>query len=280
MKNIQSKLKKQITSRKKKNKLIWPIIIFLVTFFFVVIALVIAFFTRQKNDILQAKNLFVMRAEKTDLLNPLYSKVEIHNFWEKNFQTLMVDKLLAGKYAISEINERISLLTESILKRYQKKICVDLSERYLTAVDQGRYAVCASQVTKDGVPEVIISVPALMSVVAEIKITNPKDWQKRIEITLIIGYIHELDHLAFVKNLPDKKSVSVKGLIGEEIDVWPQTCEKTIRVLAEKYNCPVSESDLAYFKQWIACGQNKESPLWNEFFWYSHANFYQKDLED
>lgn len=215
-----------------------------------------------------------------DPLQPPYSKKEIHAFWDQHFQKLMQDQIVGGKYGIAEINQRIAELTVLIKERYHSSISVNMMERYLTPVSVGNYALCSSQVSKNGVPEIYISVPALMAATAQVRFSGGPDWPKQMELALIIGYIHELDHLALGFKYADKESTTADELVEEEIVAWAQTCEKTIRVLVENYHFKLSVNDDFYYQQWLLAGRNQQSPAWQQFFWRSYAPFYQKDLAE
>lgn len=211
-----------------------------------------------------------------DPLQPPYSKKEIHTFWEQNFQTIFTNLLFNYQYPIPEIGQRVKELNTAIQKRYHQNLKINLQERYLAPSQPNKYVFAGSTLSAGTSPTIYLSVPALMIAYQELQKAGQLEKQKYTEINFLIGFIHELDHLAGGYVIADKKTESLEKLVECEKRAWAETCEKTIRILVEDYQLKLSPTERIFYEQWLKAGRNANNPSWQEFIKNTYTDLYRR----
>jgi hypothetical protein len=112
---------------------------------------------------------------------------------------------------------------------------------------------------KDGKPYVDLLIPAIMDAHTFLLADYPHQAKEFFEYTIVIGFIHELDHLA--TGLVGSKEDLVK-LIDHETKVWALTCEYGIRPMVEVHGVTIGSSDAEYYEDWLKSGRDAESSFW------------------
>ncbi|MBU3934991.1 hypothetical protein KKC00_03455 [Patescibacteria group bacterium] len=157
---------------------------------------------------------------------------------------------------LHEIIRRYNELTSAIQSRYKQGIFVNAVEKNPLA--SGRHFVFGCTVER-GRPEIFILVPELQKLFLKIKGSFPREYKQYFIISLVIAYIHELDHLAS-GNVGNATNIAEQ--IEGEIIVWADTCEKTISLFAEVYGIAIYPGDLLMYSRWIDSGRNVNSEQW------------------
>ena len=94
------------------------------------------------------------------------------------------------------------------------------------------------------------------------KAMNPEKHKERYEDSIVVGYLHELDHLAggFIGTIDE----NLQTTIDHECLTWAETCEHTIKFFVETGR-EVNQSDLSFYNTWKKCGRNPYSKRWRDF---------------
>ena len=163
-----------------------------------------------------------------------------------------MDQVSDEKYPIPEVNARYHALTQEIIQRYGVTFGVEA----VTSFSKDSEEIFAASGLNESKPTVSFFIPKIMNVYAKLWASRVPDWEKQFEDDIVISMLHELDHLALGEvGLP---SDTTDDLIAHEEKVWAQTCEHSISVfVAERY--PLSQSKLAYWNDWVACGKRENS---------------------
>jgi len=194
------------------------------------------------------------------------SEAELKEFWAKRMKRTFEDELLNYRYPIAEINERYVFLARKIEERYQKKLQVSMVSTFNPASKQ----IMAGPMIKNGIPIVELIVPALVNNHGWlVEQHGEKLGEELFEISTIVGFIHELDHLAYGYVSEDR---SLDSLVELERLAWAQTCEYTLRPLVEKDAVRLGESERIYYLAWINGGRNPDSPAWRKFIMDAYAH--------
>lgn len=187
-----------------------------------------------------------------------YSETEQKSFYAVHMQSVLEEGLFKGRLSILEINTRYALLKGLIQKRYGKPLKINLCLGY----DSASRNILQSSLVQEGVPVLNIVVPAEMDTYTYYKDRGIQNLEASFQSLLIIGIMHELDHLAY--GLSGSRGMSADELDHMEVVAWSYTCDETIRIFVEK-GLPVDPSDLSYYQVWVRGGQNMMSREWVEF---------------
>lgn len=186
-------------------------------------------------------------------VNPLannqkeYSQEEAMLFWEKHFGERFFEEMPP------EIDQRYKEHLHSIAKRYNQNLKVELSCTYL----KNKNIPCACRVA-NGTPYAIIIVPAFMNL--HKKLINESGAEEVMRTTLLIGVMHELEHLAHDSMA---QNANIEEFIADEKRAWALTCQHTIAPLVEKYRKALYKSDFYYYDSWLKANRDPDSMAWN-----------------
>ncbi len=187
-----------------------------------------------------------------------YTDTEQHLFYDHHLKYTLED-ILGGKYLIPEINARYQERSQKITARYGKLFRVS----FCTSYSKASHRVLRGCWIDGTQPVIQIFIPANMDLYQEMRGKNESDWEKKFEYTLIIGFLHELDHLAEGVPGNGKQTDEEKDLC-EEI-AWAATCEFTIRPLVERYHLSLEQSNDAYYQAWVEANRDRNNEKWKQF---------------
>jgi hypothetical protein len=181
-------------------------------------------------------------------------------FWEA-YMAQIITSVVQGTYRLSLINDRFQNNNRLISARYKRILNVTMS--ILACQDQfgGEGSLPQGCRIVDGEPQVVLFVPTLIEVMAHLKRKHPGSYREVFETALVVGTIHETDHLAM--GLAEEGDAL--STLNDEQRVWAETCEHTIRPLVEIYHEPICASDMMYYQAWVKAGRNVESSEWRTF---------------
>jgi len=78
---------------------------------------------------------------------------------------------------------------------------------------------------------------------------------------MTIGYIHELDHLAFD---PIESSSTLEERVTSESVAWAKTVQ-SMEVLVNNHAFLLDPSDQEYYNAWLRSGKQEDSKEWQSF---------------
>ena len=197
---------------------------------------------------------------KADTQSP-YSEQEMHDVWTNDFQNIVVS-LFSNAYPLQKIQERFDRLSGAIVDRYHTNVPIHLITTYM-AENADIFAGCY---ITNGQPQLDIIIPRLLDIIGEQRDKADPEWRATAQDELLVGILHEFDHIAIQKNLgASAYPPSLDELVEAESAAWAQTCEHTITLLIEEYHAPLPRTDHIYYEKWVAAGHNENSPLWKDF---------------
>ncbi len=187
---------------------------------------------------------------------------EMIKFWQQECIRIF-DAITSHKYWLAMIQFRYDWAMKEIAKRYGIGPKFTLSD--LESKDSGGEGMTLPAACRidDGIPTLVFFVPCLKGIFLEAQRRFPHNFRKAFESTAVIGFLHELDHLAL--GLVDPEQVSLDKIVAYESIAWGETCERTVRLFCEVYRYPISHSDSLYYGKWIECGRNSDSQRWKDF---------------
>lgn len=179
-----------------------------------------------------------------------FSDEELHAFWDSHFNRTVMEEVLRARYSVSDINNRYLELSRRSAERYGKVFAIEAS----TSFNNRSRDVLAGCDARGGNPVLRIFVPAQLQFYRSGKVTP-----QTFEVSIVIGLLHELEHLASGCDNVDGK----EALIASEVTAWDRTCRYTVSALvrAGRNLDPVGAT---MYRGWLACGQ-KEGPCFNAF---------------
>ncbi|MCX6720347.1 MAG: hypothetical protein NTW11_00890 [Candidatus Staskawiczbacteria bacterium] len=191
-----------------------------------------------------------------------YSVLEMQCAWSNDFQQVFDQELLLNKYPIFEIQDRYNSTLQLIYQRYGSTLAINMVTAYCRASTE---VLCGNYFT-NGHPTVDIIIPKLLDICKDEQRKNPSGWRERMRFVLVIGFMHELDHLAFgtIAKEGDKPE-PLDQLVNEEANVWALTCENTLAPLIEKYKVQLTAGEYTYYNEWLKAGRDKNSQSWRSF---------------
>jgi hypothetical protein len=190
----------------------------------------------------------------------------LKEFWDREVAPIM-RSLATNSYGLPEIQARHFELLQTIADRYHHELSVSILDKRCANRVDSKYCLPFGCRALEGIPEVAIFVPVVKEIFLEIRKKSPAGFRRKFETTLVIGFLHELDHLALGLTCNDP---SFDAMLEVERVVWSWTCERTINVFAETYKRELCHSDRLYYDNWLRCGRNADSPCWRSFI----ANLY------
>jgi len=197
-----------------------------------------------------------------------YSLMEMQSTWLNHFQQVFDQQLFLGRYPIPEIQDRYDQAVQLIEKRYGSGLAVNM----VTTYDKASTDVLCGNCFKDGHPTAEIMIPKLLDICKGERQRNPNGWQDRMRLVLVVGLMHELDHLASGPILKEgEKPLPLDQLVDEETRVWALTCENTLRPLIEKYKAQLTEDEYIIYNQWLKSRRDESSPTWRNFIHWAYS---------
>lgn len=190
-----------------------------------------------------------------------YTDTAMRQFW-KDHMDHFVNKLIEHTYAIPEINERFEKLVKEVNRRYGRLTIA----RITTYFPESHSILGGAGLSKDGSAELSLIMPAIMDAYYRMQASGHTHLEKLFEHMVIIGIMHELDHIAHEKILGTRSNPPpLSVLLDKETKAWALTCEYTIRPLVERHGVPLTPSDFNYYNTWLRADRNVESSVWKEF---------------
>lgn len=122
-----------------------------------------------------------------------------------------------------------------------------------------------------GKPILTLFVSEIEKIFRRLRNFRPTSFKPLFETVLVIGIMHEIDHLILQKMGNQRDNVSL--VIGDECAVWARTCERCMRPLVEVYGKELPDSDGQVYSAWVASGRNAESARWRDFIASLYGNF-------
>jgi hypothetical protein len=176
-------------------------------------------------------------------------------FWATNGETLVKD-LVVGKYQIPELSERYMELARAVDQRWGG-YGVNFCSVYL-AESREAPAFCKLDVKP---PKLVLVIPKLMDIAQELE-REGGNWRSRFELTIVVGMIHEMEHIATDDYDPTDP---LELLVFNEKRAWDRTCRFTLAPLVEKYHLPLPAGFGAYYQEWLKANRDESNPNWDHF---------------
>lgn len=96
-----------------------------------------------------------------------------------------------------------------------------------------------------------------------------------IMLSLVVGFIHEIDHIA-LQVVGGGFALNVENIMDGERIVWAKTCKDTISVLIEEYRQELCDRDKIAHSKWIESERNVDSRVWERFIYGKYATSTQR----
>jgi len=190
-----------------------------------------------------------------------FTKEAIVQFWTDHMERTFREELLVGKCPDPIINERCQVLMGMLNERYHKQLAVQMINTF-NPLSEWILAGCF--VNDEGVPVADLNIPASMRIHENLILTDgPELGEKMFIQTVLTGFLHELDHLAY--GFVAKKGHSQEELVYHEKKAWAKTCELTLTPLAARKVSLLGNSERAYLDAWVKSGRDENSLLWDKF---------------
>ena len=152
---------------------------------------------------------------------------QMKKFFEQELAPSIL-RLIGLSYPLVKIQERYNALMAEISTRYkQATLPISLSDKAPTDAHPNGFLLMGCS-CENGRPSMTLFVRELRHLFFEMKIFKDANFRQVFETNVIIGYLHELDHLALgaIGN-PQDPSENART----ECLVWAYTCELTMRPL-------------------------------------------------
>lgn len=188
------------------------------------------------------------------------SKDEMNAFWDAKMEKIIL-RVADGQYEkVPEINSHHQVLKSRLVRRYHQAIVIGKCTRF----NESSRSVDAGSSMENGKPTVAFYIPAAMlSYNKLVKQYGVNEGEEVFERSMVISFLHELDHLAFnpaIKNeMPD-----FDELVAAEAQAWAQTCEHAIRPMVER-GLIVGQADKTFYAQWVKALRDEQSPAWHNY---------------
>lgn len=192
---------------------------------------------------------------------PYTPNLEIRDFWTREIEPTM-KCLFDGKCQFPEIQQRYFFLKKVISATYANPLHISLHDE--EPPDKTSEALCLPFGCRmnNCRPEVGIFVPIVRTIWRDARKVKYDGFRSRVQADLLIGFIHELDHIA-LDMMPN--SPTLGQMIDCERVVWGSTCEYAIKPLVEIHRVEMCQSDLLYYSAWVQSGRNVNSESWKNF---------------
>jgi hypothetical protein len=181
------------------------------------------------------------------------------DFVENYLGPVIKGQVINGLHPFPEVNERYRALYQVVVLRYKKEPIFALRAEY----SKSGASVMMSSGTSNDTPYVNFIVPKLIDQWYELSKSGREKWREEFENSLVVGFFHELEHLAYGRGtmMVDGKR-SLERLVTMEKRIWAITCEHTILPFVRR-GVPLQSTDSLYYADWVKAGRNVKSPSWD-----------------
>lgn len=195
-------------------------------------------------------------------LKPLdYSEAAVRKFFSDHVETIFVDGFLNRKLEYPTILARYDKLTQLIQARYGKMFDIRMDKNFNPVSP----LVAESAGVEKGSPYVGLILPAFMNIHRELIAENGDELGKKLfRQSIIVGFMHELDHLAFGFVTPEGSPKDHAKSLENETRAWAETCENTISELV-RLKLQLGPNEVTYYSAWVASDRSVSSPSWIAF---------------
>jgi hypothetical protein len=201
----------------------------------------------------------MVKSDKHVIVSKVYTDQEMKTFWAEHLEGVIV-KMINSRHHFSTINSRTEELGRLIQERYQRQFEVKM----ITTYHPASRMIFAGNWVKDGVPIIELYIPTFIDIHTElINEHGPNQGEIIFGNGLAVGFIHELDHLAY--GYVSDSSVDLEKLVDGERQTWALTCELTIRPLINQYQAKLGPDKDIYYSNWIKADRNADNPIWIDF---------------
>ncbi len=187
--------------------------------------------------------------------------VSAKEFWNASCAPV-VNQLDQGRYRLAGIQNRHDWCRREIIDRWGEPVKLELFDQQSPDTAGPKTTLAMGCRIDEGIPKIGIFVPELQKSFLQMQAKNPENLPRMFEAHMVIGLIHELDHLALGVA---GKILSMEEVINGETIVHADTCEYTIRLFAEIYGYPLPNHTKVMYSQWVECYRNRESNHWRNF---------------
>lgn len=199
-------------------------------------------------------------------VSPAYPEAQVRTFYAARMQSVVESTLVKREHPLPEIAQLLRELLDKVQKRYSKLPHVEFVPTHRPESPTIREASAVF----DGVPIMLMVIPARMDQYYWWRGQGTAGHEEMFKTSIVIGIIHELQHLAYGMEYGDNVPSSNDALDREEVSIWALTCEKALRVFIENGYATTPE-DRLYYDAWVAGGRTELSQSWNTFVRQTYA---------
>jgi hypothetical protein len=176
----------------------------------------------------------------------------------------LLQSLMSGTYRLPEVQTRyISNCTE-IAQRYKcSALNHGISDMKPLVGTATTVAMFGYGFTESSLPQVTIFLHSLYGTFEEERALDPVGFRQPFGTRVVIGYMHELDHLA--KGFAGKRHDPIETHLRNETFAQAETCEYTIRPIFEIHKLRVTQDILTRYSHWLRAERNVHSPYWTSY---------------
>lgn len=192
---------------------------------------------------------------------------EVTAFFSENMEQVF-KKLFdeSSEYPTTLIQSRYRVLSARVEAKYGVRSQFWVTTEYAEASP----AITNAKASNNGTPVVATFVPAHMDLYEDMESRGVTPLRETFENNLVIGLIHELEHMAY-DPINTSGSPSSEELNRREIRTWAYTCEYTIQLFVDA-ELPISRSKMAFYDRWVAYGRRLTSVEWTNFITEAYAS--------
>lgn len=198
-----------------------------------------------------------------------YSKEAMQKFWETKVLPVIIS-LDEESCPFPKVREAFRENARLIQERYHCDPEIYWFDEFFSKVINGKISPMACWIDENQ-PIIEVSIPAnMLSFEDKRKTAGFKNFQEVFDVDLLIGFMHELDHIAL--GLVGE-SESLLDMINGESIVWARTCENTIRLFVEEHHAKLTRFCHQRYDAWVMHGRNSENLEWRYFIATLHSDF-------
>lgn len=181
---------------------------------------------------------------------------------------LMADAFFNGTFLFAEVQEYFSKNILKISEKYggnrRDSIALSISKESIAGLKDDEFAPFICYIANNK-PVIEASLPdlELMFSYINFEFGCPAEAKSVLKSSMVIGFLHELDHFAI--GAVGKAMGSVAILIDCERRAWAKTCDETIFSLLKNYRQKLRAIDALFYLEWVKSGRNPESQSWKNF---------------
>ena len=185
-----------------------------------------------------------------------YNDEEMQEFWDEHLDSLIVE-LITGAHANDTVNEIIQDRNRLINERYNNPEIEYVRIRNYAVTEN----IPMASGYKNGRAFIEFIVPAIMDEFYAMQAYRYPERRRLFENAITIGYLHELDHLAFdIIHTPS----TFEERIQKESMAWAKTAQ-SIELLVTRHAFQLHASDLSYYNAWVRSGRQEDSSEWLDY---------------